>query len=196
MLTRIGGLDMNNQEIQNGISEYQRLKQEKEELIKYKERMDQLSKDENVAEYICLANKFNMTMDQSVYKDEQLAFMAFDEIARTTCSSNRIYVFMGRYMETLFGDDVKIPNEDYPLMNYAYDLYYDLENMQKIKVNIYNTAKFQKENRIIKSNHFDLEHYKKYYTKLRIEFLSLLIDNSQEEAVTHFVKKYCVKKSK
>lgn len=184
---------MNSQEIIDGISEYERLKLERARHIQIMDGLKELEQNPSVNQYIELARSLNMLKEIKFDNDEELAFKAFHFIAQDTKKSNQIYVFMGTYIQNLFGKDIRTYINICSPQHYAYNLYLDLETMKERKISLSIFKEFENKNIIIKPHYRNFEECKRYYNNLRTEFLSQLVKDSQEDVVHNFVKKYGTK---
>ena len=158
---------MNNQELNNGILEYKRLKEEKARCIQVRDRLKELELNSSVNEYVELARSLNILKEIRIDSDEDIIFKSFNLIAQNTNDSNHIYVLMGTYMQDKFGKEIRINTNTYLPNHLIYNLYFDLETMKQRKIGLSIVKKFEDENRIIKPSCCDYEECTTYYNNLR-----------------------------
>lgn len=159
---------MNDRELLRGKLKYDSLQKEKQRLLSIQKTLSSLKKDPNVIEYVSWYFLMYGEEKKVIFSDEELAKMAFEDLASQTDESNRIYVEIGTYRASKNSNSIE------------FIVYKDLETKKDIVINSLYTEEFKARNKVIESN---IENKLDFYEKLRTEFFLYLSADSQEKAV-------------
>ena len=185
---------MTDEEIQKARDNYNRIITDRNIFKKFnrstKEELEELEKDPKVQRYIFLRDIMDFYGYQDVdyttnYDKEKIVDVAFENIAKNTIDSNKIYVFMGFFDRA---ENITVEKE-----KISYALFSNLETLDTVTVPYKEYSHFVENNKVIKDENVYKERYKGYYqyrlSKIRKEFFNNLIDNNQEEAIQKILKK-------
>ena len=183
---------MTDEEIKQARENYNKLLVEKEELEKMKKRITELETTSLVKEYIELCK-----LTTSVESKKIDVEVAFDDIAKNTKDSNRIFVYMGSYFYNISYETHKIDGSKpgYPLLLFWYK---DLETLKEHYKKNENRDSFEKNHNVIylideKNNYGHSKEtelkMEERFQKLREQFFKELLTKPQDEVVKQFVRR-------
>ena len=171
--------------------EYLIEKAKKAGLIKLTDEILELEKTETVKRYLELKDelasiKFQKSLMSS---DDELLFYAFHNNCHCINSTNNIYVCLGTFM---YGNDYDIVHGTTDIMvekndpKANYRVYINIEDGFTTQIAINNCPKFEKTHKVIFPNTKKTE---KFYYDLQKEFISIMVEEGQEEACRKILTK-------
>ena len=184
---------MTDEEIQKARDNYNRIITDRNIFKKFarsdKEKLEELEKDPKVQRYIFLRDTMDFYGYQDVgyttdYDKEKIVNVAFENIAKNTIDSKKIYVFMG------FADRNEDRTIEKEKINYA--IFTDLETLDITNVPYSEYEIFIKNNKVIIDDNPYIKHNVMYYEnrlfKIRKELFNYLMNNDQETAIQKILK--------
>ena len=123
-----------------------------------------------------IKNELNKEIDEDSYEDTALEVFKshINEIRKN--DTNKLYVYMGTYMDDYNGNIVKVDrNSEYA----TYSLYKDIELNSTISVEIHECDYFEQRNRVLTGN----------LDKIRKEFIVKSLDKGQEYSCEELIRR-------
>ena len=123
-----------------------------------------------------IKNELNKEIDEDSYEDTALEVFKshINEIRKN--DTNKLYVYMGTYMDDYNGNIVKVDrNSEYA----TYSLYKDIELNSTISVEIHECDYFEQRNRVLTGN----------LDKIRKEFIVKSLDKGQEYSREELIRR-------
>ena len=175
---------MNNSEIKQGRENYSNLFEERDYYKKLEMELEVLKENPLVKRYFEISDKL-FAYNRENNDNESLASKAFDNIAKNTEDSKKVYIFMGYFDNegeyTVTKDDIE------------YALFMDIETMKGFKIPYNECNEFKEKNSIIyAADEYELKDilfYVDALSSIRSEYLNSLIKLNQEEAIEEITKK-------
>lgn len=164
---------MNNEEINSARKKYKVLEEQRKQLIKLKNQITELQYDEKVKEFVGICNKLNLLSPISIPTDEELAYQAFNDIAKKSVNPCKVYVYMGE----IKGSSTATYDERQIFWNLD-TTFYDYNYAYKKEI-------FRKNNIIL--NYFGSD-YENNYNKIRNQYFLNLLSCDQGEAIQRLMQ--------
>ncbi len=123
-----------------------------------------------------IKNELNKEIDEDSYEDTALEVFKshINEIRKN--DTNKLYVYMGTYMDDYNGNIVKVDrNSEYA----TYSLYKDIELNSTVSVEIHECDYFEQRNRVLTGN----------LDKIRKEFIVKSLDKGQEYSCEELIRR-------
>ncbi len=175
-------------------NEYNKIKNEKETLISYKNELIELTNHEKVKRFLELSQLVDE--DYIGPSEETMIMMAYQGVPEAfegkTINSNRIMVYMGSYIQKGFREQ----NEDYMTYerdpNTSYKSYMDLETTEWYNIDKDKCLEFETEylTLYLPISEYTSEEYYKKYIELQKWFKIQLIHRSQPDVIKELQEKY------
>lgn len=183
---------MNNKELELAKSKYSDLMLLKQKLEQAKIQKEKFEEDPLIKEYLELINFISLN-EQKVESDN-IILECFDDLARKTVASSKIYVCIGRYLFNVKNGKITSESGGYP---WDAKEYRDIETMKSICVSIDKIEEFEKQNKIIfleKEKEYGGASRNKFYNnkfkEIRKMYLKILLENSEEKSVQKILSIY------
>lgn len=123
-----------------------------------------------------IKNELNKEIDEDSYEDTALEVFKshINEIRKN--DTNKLYVYMGTYMDDYNGNVVKVDrNSEYA----TYSLYKDIELNSTVSVEIHECDYFEQRNRVLTGN----------LDKIRKEFIVKSLEKDQEYSCEELIRR-------
>ena len=167
---------MTNEEIISARAKYEFLKQERDRIIKLKKRMQELSKNKDVSEYIAICNELKILSNIELPITEDLIYSAFGSIAASTTNPCNVYLYLGlkeKECNLYLGCPYKLTIDDRKI-------YKNLDN-GKIFCNYAKSKQtFESNNQIIDCSGDNAE---QQFNMIRYKYFTNLLNYDSEEAI-------------
>lgn len=186
---------MTEKEINQARILYQKHQTDKKTLLAKKEQLEELKKSPDVIKFLELLQYD----EEKILSDDEIIDIAFFCAGFETKENKNIYVYKGSYPTTI---TKMILTKNISSNTNYYNEYQNIETEKIIHIAKNEISNFEKENIIINlleddSIEKDESFYMKIYHQIRREYFELLIDKTQEEAISYIKNKsYNVKKRK
>lgn len=147
-------------------------------------RINELTKNECVKEYIKLLKEVKSDLKLIKCKNEDIIYFEFRNVQHKIEKTNNIYVYMGTFFIDCEHDEREVERNS---KNADFRKYWDIEKYNAVVLSIRDSIVFEKENTII---------YPKtclktdMYYKIQKEFINYACKYGQERAVKRILKKW------